>query len=87
VTALGRPIIALTELGKCLDKTIQTANKGNVNIDKYVIMPNHAHLIVVLRCVDNDASEQATGNRGRSPLQQVVRNIKSYVTKQAGYPV
>jgi len=74
-TALGRPQIELTPLGKCLDETIQIANKNNVRIDKYAIMPNHVHMIVVLTADD----------RGRSSLQQVVRNIKSYVTKWAGF--
>ena len=59
-----RPFVSLNELGKCVDETINNAhNNGNNNIkiDKYTIMPNHVHLIVVI------CSE--TGDRGRSPLQ------------------
>lgn len=86
-TALGRPHkqntinsqIKLTPLGKCVDETIKNANNTNVIIDKYVIMPNHIHLIIVM-C-------NKTGDRGRSPLQYIVRNIKSYVTKFAGFSV
>jgi len=75
-TAPGRPpYVELTPLGICVDETIQVANKDTVKIDKYVIMPNHTHMIVVLNADD----------RGRSSLQQVVRNIKSYVTKWAGF--
>ena len=76
-TALGRtcPIVTLTPLGECLNETIQLANKENVSIEKYVIMPNHIHMIIAL----------SAGDRGRSPLQYVIRNIKSYVTKQAGF--
>ena len=81
-TAPGRPFVSLSELGKCVDETINNAH-NNVNnyikIDKYMIMPNHVHLIVVI------CSE--TGDRGRSPLQFVVRNIKSYVSKWAGFAV
>jgi len=76
-TALGRPYVELTPLGQCVADTIENANKGNVNIDKYTIMPNHLHMIVILNAQPDD--------RGRSSLQQVVRNIKSYVTKWAGY--
>ena len=43
----------------------------------YVIMPNHIHMIIVIR--------QTAGDRGRSPLQEIVRNLKSYVTKTAGF--
>ena len=76
-TAPGRPFVELSPLGKCVDKTIQVANKDGVLIDKYVVMPNHIHMIVILM--------QETDDRGRSSLQQVVRNIKSYVTKWAGF--
>ena len=76
-TALGRPDITLTAIGQCVDETIQKANTDNVKIYKYVIMPNHIHMIVILG-KDRD-------DRGRSSLQQVVRNIKSFVTKWAGF--
>ncbi|MCL2168846.1 MAG: hypothetical protein FWB74_02335 [Defluviitaleaceae bacterium] len=76
--ALGRPYVDLTPLGKCVDETIQIANKNNVRIDKYVIMPNHVHMIVVLDDVED--------GRGRPSLQTVVGSIKSYVTKWAKQP-
>ena len=76
-TALGRPFVELTPLGKCVDETIQIANNNGVKIDKYIIMPNHIHMIVIL--------EQGADDRGRSSLHQVVRNIKSFVTKWAGF--
>ena len=67
------PFVELSPIGQCVAETIQNANRKNVKIDKYVIMPNHIHMIVVL---------------GDGPaLQQVVRNIKSFVTKWAGFPL
>jgi REP element-mobilizing transposase RayT len=79
-TAPGRPhdapYVQLSPMGQCVDETIKIANRNGVIIDKYVIMPNHLHLIIVL----TDA-----GDRRRSPLQYVVRNIKSYVTKWEGF--
>jgi len=77
-----RSFVSLTELGKFVDKSIiYTHNNGdlNVKIEKYVIMPNHVHLIIGLY--------SETGDRPRSPLQMVVRNIKSYVSKWAGFTV
>jgi putative transposase len=73
----GRPQVRLTEIGKCVYETILAASHGDVTIDRYVIMPNHIHMIVVIHA--------ETGDRGRSPLQIIVRNIKSFVTKQIGY--
>jgi REP element-mobilizing transposase RayT len=76
-TAPGRPFVELTPLGICVNETIQVANKNNVKIDKYVILPNHIHMIVIIG--------HGTDDRGRSSLHQVVRNIKSYITKWAGF--
>ena len=81
-TVLGvpcAPIVRLNEFGKVVDGAIKYYNNmnGGVIFDKYIIMPNHVHMIVVL-CGE-------TGDRGRSPLQYIVRNLKSYVTKQIGF--
>ena len=73
----GRPHMELTELGKYIYSAIKYYNENNIiEIEKNVVMPNHIHMIINLL---------ATGDRGRSPLQYVVRNFKSYVTKNAGY--
>ena len=40
-TVPGRPSVELTPIGECVEETIQNANRNNVIIDKYVIMPNH----------------------------------------------
>ena len=77
-TVPGRPIVELTELGKNVDAAIEYYMTNRiVAIDKYVIMPNHIHLIIVI--------QPETGDRGRSPLQHIVRSLKSYVTKKAGF--
>ena len=78
-TAPGRPSVELTPIGQCAAETIQVANKGNIRIDTYVVMPNHIHMIVSI--------VEGADDRGRSSLQQVVRNIKSFVTKTTGFPV
>jgi REP element-mobilizing transposase RayT len=77
----GRPCVELSELGKCIDNAIMYYNTNNNDVffDKYVIMPNHIHMIVIIR--------SETGDRGRSPLQYVVRNLKSYITKQIGFSI
>jgi len=82
-TALRRPYVDLTPLGICVNETIQKASKDGVMIDKYVIMPNHIHMIVALHPEVSNRGQ--AGDRGRSPLHHVVRNIKSYVTKWAGF--
>ncbi len=65
----------LTPIGKEIDKSIQYIDKNydGVRIDKYVIMPNHIHLIVFL---------ENTGGRGNPPLQYVIGQLKSYTTNK-----
>ena len=45
------PVIELSEIGKEIENTINFINENydNVLIDKYVIMPNHIHMIIFFR--------------------------------------
>lgn len=67
----------LTKIGKDVEISIQYINNQyyNVCIEKYVIMPNHIHLIVELNL---------TGGHGNPPLQDVIAQFKSYTTKKYG---
>jgi len=77
-TVLGRPCVKLTELGKFVDDAITYYNANNDGeiFNRYVIMPNHIHAIIIL---------SETGDRGRSPLQYIVRGLKSYISKRVGF--
>ena len=46
-----RPKIKLTPIGKIVEESLNYINTtyDNVFVDKYVIMPNHIHLIVQLK--------------------------------------
>ena len=62
----GRPIIEYSVLGKIADNAIKVIeNKFNIKIDKYVIMPNHIHMIIIIdsrttaRVVPTDISSVA----------------------------
>lgn len=68
------PKNTLTPIGKEIEKSIQyiDENYEGAIIDKYVIMPNHIHLIVILN---------NSGGHGNPPLQNVIRNLKSFTTK------
>lgn len=68
----------LAPIGIEIEKTIKYINNNykNVFIDKYIIMPNHIHLIVVL--------DSKAGGRGNPPLQNIIGQFKSFTTKQYG---
>jgi len=69
-----------------LSKTGQIVNDGINNIeaiykticvDKYVIMPNHIHMILVIK----------NGRTMRVPtISNVISQLKGYIAKQAGHP-
>ena len=70
------PKQTLTSIGKEVKNSIQYINNYvGVTIDKYVIMPNHLHLIVIL---------EDSGGRGNPPLQNIIGQLKSYTTKKFG---
>jgi hypothetical protein len=67
-TVLGRPCtervhVRLTKMGQTVNAAILHNNHNDVITDKYAIMPNHIHMIIV---IDSEA-----GDRGRSPLQRL----------------
>ncbi len=71
------PQIALTNIGNEIEKVIQYVNDNykDVKIEKYVIMPNHIHLIMVL---------DESGGHGNPPLQNIIGQLKSYTTRKYG---
>ena len=71
------PKNTLTPIGKEIEKSIQyiDENYESAIIDKYVIMPNHIHLIVILNNSEG---------HGNPPLQNIIGNMKSFTTKKYG---
>ena len=76
-TVPGRPRMLLNDTGNILNTAILHIANDDYSVDKYIIMPNHVHLLIEI-CPQ-------TGDRGRSPLQIIIRNMKAYVTKQLGF--
>ena len=62
--------IVLTSFGQIAEKYIRSAPE----VEKYVIMPDHIHLIIGL----NDQNKKISG---------IVRSIKTLITKEIGVPV
>ncbi len=66
------PSIDLTPIGETVKQAIEYINDNydGVSVDKYVIMPNHVHLIIV----------KQTGGHGDPPLQvyDIIGRFKSF---------
>lgn len=69
----------LSNYGLICDKYISniTVTYENVTVDKYVIMPNHIHLIIFLNGTMKASSP--TNN-----IESIIRSFKTMVTKQIG---
>lgn len=73
------PMTELTNYGKICDKYLNNINKKyeNIEVEKYVIMPNHIHMIVII----NGTMKASSPTIG---LESVVRSFKGMVTKETG---
>lgn len=70
----------LTEIGEIIDSEISRLSDiyEYIAIDKYVIMPNHVHMIIMIH----------GGRPEVAPtLSRVIQQFKGAVSKQAGFPV
>jgi len=72
--------VELTDLGVEVKQSIEFIKSGNsgVEVPKYVIMPNHVHMIITL---STSATEKAVGH-GSPTLQSLVGRIKSYTANR-----
>ena len=70
------------EYGQIVDKYIRNV----FEIKKYVIMPNHIHLIIQ---IDNGTmwASSPTGHPHSNKVSSVVRSIKTLTTKEIGKPI
>lgn len=72
------PMTKLTPIGEAVNASIKyiVDNYDNISVDKFVIMPNHLHLIIT----------NQMGGRGDPPLQiyDIIGNFKSFTTHKCG---
>lgn len=82
-TGIARPQeFVLSPYGHIVDNAIQNISKKcpAITVDKYVIMPNHIHLLLQIHSVDGRPMVAPT-------ISTAIQQMKGYVTKQIGFPV
>ena len=72
----------MSDYGLTCEKYINNINTAykNVKVDKYVIMPNHVHLIITI-----DGTMWASSPTNN--IVDIVRTFKTLVTKEIGTPI
>ena len=88
--ALDAPQIHLTAVGRIVEKYIRsTDNISEITVDKYVIMPNHVHLLLHV-CRENGTSRApspTSPTRANQTLPHAISTLKRFVNRDAGYNV
>lgn len=71
--------VILSEYGKITDQAIKSITKfyPNVIVDKYVIMPNHIHMILIIQNESGRAMLVPT-------ISTVIAQMKGYISKRIG---
>jgi len=80
--ATCRPYVELSEIGRTTDESINRIHKiyPHISVDKYVIMPNHIHLILAVASVESGRQVAAP-----TPIQTVIGNMKRSVSITIGF--
>lgn len=75
----GRPMIEYTQLGKIAVFEIEkiTNNQYGINVDKYVVMPNHIHILL---SIGNNRTDSRKGCPYDVP--QIIGSYKSRVSNE-----
>ena len=75
------PAVVLTERGQIIDRIIRTLPSHlGVEIEEYVIMPNHIHLIVIIP--EQERAIRESPLQKRSVLSKVIGYIKMTASKE-----
>ena len=80
--AYDAPLCKLTQAGQIAEKYIlSTNNIEKLRVDKYVIMPNHIHLIL---CVENKEGTSMAPSPTNSIISHSISTLKRFVNREIG---
>ena len=77
------PETVLTEYGKIVDEIIKNVSERcKVTIDRYIIMPNHIHLLIVITDTEELRAIRESPLRGRSVISKAIGYVKMNASKE-----
>lgn len=88
---LDAPQMILSEYGAIVDETIKEINNTytHLQIDKYAIMPNHIHMIVII-CTDDRGTSgtpsltNGSKSHANAKIPMLVSTLKRFTNKKCG---
>ena len=81
--AFGVPSVELTATGEIVKRRIERINQtSNRRVDKFVIMPNHVHMLLAL----SDGTPRAASPT-KAVIPQTINAFKSLTTKECGFSI
>ena len=80
---IGRPFCNLSDYGKIVDEAINNIEKkyDRIQLDNYVIMPDHIHLLLTILGDKNGRP------MGAPTIPNVINQLKGYISKKIGFSV
>ena len=84
----GAPNIELSKYGTIVEKHLFAINSHykDLEIEKYVIMPNHVHILISMYSVQtNGASRTPPPTRANERIPRFVSTFKRFVHKNCGF--
>lgn len=87
--ALGLPNVRLKEIGKIVNNNILKINEiyKYVSVEKYVIMPDHVHMILFVSDYDTDNNGRPGAASPTKSVNLIINGLKTISTKQIGFSV
>ena len=78
------PKVMYSEYGKITDQFINRINRvyTDIFVDKYVNMPNHVHMILVLK---NRSGTMWASSPTQTTIPNVIRSLKILIAKKCGF--
>lgn len=78
--AFDAPTVQLSDVGQTLEQYIRSTNRiPGVTVDKYVIMPNHVHMILII----SETGENRQESRANEKIPHTVGTLKRFVNRIA----
>jgi len=85
---LDAPNIQLFKYGEIVEKHLLAINNHykDLDIEKYVIMPNHIHILISIRIIqESGASGTPPPTRANALIPRLISTLKRFVHKECGF--